>query len=464
MVAEEVGLTESVVELRTRQFNKHRRAAARMTIAGAAVWWMLFVPSALSAPPAKVALTGGRIIPVVGEEIAKGTVLIENGRITAIGERVEIPYDAMEVDVSGKVLMPGFVHAHTWQGLDIPNESLPVTPFLDVYDAIDPSRAFFEDALRDGVSSVHIIPANDCVIGGVSRVVRPIGLSVDEMTVHAPVALKISIAPKRGFDRMLQMATLRETFLELADYLERLAEKKYEQSLEKQNKKIDVGPKEARERGRVLIETEDYDDQHRNLVALTTGRLGAFVYCAEASDVARAVEVARENGFFERTVLVLGPDCFKAIAEIKAAGRPVVLDAQLIHRERDPITGELRETFVPKVYADAGVSFSLLPSPDTSLAERYMNYQAARCVREGIDRATALKAITLNPAHAVGLTDRAGSLEVGKTANIVVLSGDPLDFSAWVDFVYIDGIKAYDRSEDVRLEQLFGKETPESKQ
>ena len=61
----------------------------------------------------------------------------------------EIPYDAMEVDVSGKVLMPGFVHAHTWRGLDIPNENLPVTPFLDVYDAIDPSRSFFENALRD---------------------------------------------------------------------------------------------------------------------------------------------------------------------------------------------------------------------------------------------------------------------------------------------------------------------------
>ncbi len=142
----------------------------------------------------------------------------------------------------------------------------------------------------------------------------------------------------------------------------------------------------------------------------------------------------------------------------------MVLDAQLTHRERDPITGELRETFVPKVYADAGVPFSLLPSPDTSLAERYMNYQAARCVREGIDRATALKAITLNPARAVGLGDRAGSLEIGKTANIVVLSGDPLDFNAWVDLVYIDGIKAYDRSEDVRLEELFGKEKPESKQ
>ena len=422
-------------------------------IAGASV--------AVAAPPAKLALRGARIIPVAGDDIEKGTLLIENGKITAIGANVEIPYDAMEVDVTGKVLFPGLVNAHDARGLDVPNENLPVTPFLDVYDAIDPSRGFFEDALRDGVTSIHVVVANNCVIGGISRVVHPIGLTPDEMTQAADVALKLSVAPKRGSDRMEQMATLRETFAELDDYLEKLAEEKYEESIKKEDKKIDVGPEEARKRGKPLIKPEDYDDKHANLVKLTRGQLGAFVYGERAGDVGRAIELAKSHGFFDRSTFVLGAECFKAVAELKSAGRPVVLDQQLLYRERDAVTGKITETFVPKVFADAGVMFALQPDPDNSLAERYLNYQAARCVRNGIPRKTALEAITINPAKMLGMGDRIGSLETGKVANVVVFSGDPLDFNSWVERVYINGIEAYDRTEDVRLKQLMGEEPPE---
>ena len=418
--------------------------------------------SALSAaPPAKVALTGGRIIPVVGDEIAVGTVLIEYGKITAVGKNVEIPYDAMEVDVSGKVVFPGLIDPHSSRALDISNENLPVTPFLDVYDAIDPSRLYLEDALRDGVTAIHVIVANNCVIGGLSRVVHPIGLTPDEMTIAAPTALKISVTAKRGSDQMAQMAKLRETFLELDDYLEKLAEEKYEESLEEKDEKIDVGPEEAIKRGKELIETTDYDDKHRNLVKLTRGEMTSFIYCRRAVDVGHAVRIAKDNGFFDRSVLVLGPESYKAVNEVKASGRPVVLDAQLIHRERDPLTGKLSETFVPKVFADAGIMFALQPNPNASLAERYLNYQAARCVRHGVSRQTALESITINPAKMLNLGDRIGSLEVGKVANVLVLTGDPLDFNTWVDEVYINGIRAYRRDDDVRLKQLLGEEPAE---
>ncbi len=257
------------------------------------------------------------------------------------------------------------------------------------------------------------------------------------------------------------MATLRETFLELADYLEKRAEEKYEESLKEKDKKIDVGPDKARELGRPMLGYEDYDDKHRNLVRLTRGELGAFIYCKRAGDVAHAISIAKDNGFFDRSVFVLGPDCYKAVEELKAAGRPVVLDSNLLYRERDPITGEIEETFVPKVLADAGVTFALQPSPDSSLAERYLNYQAARCVRNGVTRPTALEAITINPAKALGVDHLVGSLEAGKVANVLVLSGDPLSFDTWVDAVYINGIRAYSRDSDVRLKQLLGEEPPE---
>jgi hypothetical protein len=175
-------------------------------------------------------------------------------------------------------------------------------------------------------------------------------------------------------------------------------------------------------------------------------------------DVAPAIQTAKENGFLERTVFVLGTDAYRAVDELKRVKRPVVLSAELVHRERDPITGELRETFAPKVIHDAGLSYALLPDADSSLAERYLTYQAARCVRHGIPRQAALEAITLNPARMLGVADRLGSLEVGKDGYVVVLSGDPLDFTSWVELAFIQGVLAYERDKDVRLKELLGLE------
>ncbi|MFG0331622.1 MAG: amidohydrolase family protein [Phycisphaerales bacterium] len=418
---------------------------------------LLFAATSFAAPPpAKIALTNARIIPVVGEEIPNGTILVEYGKIKAVGSEVELPYDAMEIDVAGKVVMPGMIDPHSWRGLDVPNESVPVAPFLDVADALDPSRLFFEDTLRDGITTVHVIQGNNTVIGGVSRIVRPIGMTPDEMTVLFDRALKLSVSPRGGSDRMQQLATFRETFFELDQYLDDLAEQKYEESLSKDDKKIDVGPEEARKRGRDLIEDRDYDDQHANLIRLRRGDLDAWVYCGAAMDVGPAIGLAREHGFLDQTVFVLDVEAHKAVGELKEAGRPVVLPSSLTHRERDPISGEISETFIPAKLHDAGLMFALQPNPDDSLAERYLTYQAALCVRNGIPRHVALESITLNPAKMIGLDDHLGSIEVGKTANLVVLSGDPLDFSSWVERVYIDGVEAYSRDDDPRLKELLG--------
>ncbi len=413
-------------------------------------------PSLEGAPPRdKVALTGGRIIPVSGPEIAQGTVLIEEGRITAVGEEVELPYDAMEIDCTGKVLFPGMIDPFNWRGLDIPNEAVPVSPYLDVYDAIDPSRLFFEETLRNGITSVHISPSHDLVIGAMTRVLRPIGRTPDEMTLRAPVAIQISTTPRRGSDRMQQLADLRGAFLDLDQYLETLAESRYEEEQEKKGEKVTVSPSEAQEQGRALIRDIDLDDQYRNLYRLRSGSMLPWFYCGSATDVAPAIEIGREQGLTDRTVLLIGTDVHRAVGELKEAGRPVVCPTELVDRSRDPFTGEITETFVPKVLHDAKIQFALRPHPDGSLPERFLTYQAARCVRAGIPRSVALRSITLHPAQMLGLGDEIGSIEVGKRGDIVVLSGDPLDFGSWVEEVYIDGILAYDRERDPRMRELL---------
>ena len=409
-----------------------------------------------AAPPAKIALTGGRIIPVRGEPIENGTVLIENGRITAVGTSVELPYDAVEIDCTGKVLFPGMVDPFNWRGLDIPNEAVAVSPYLDVYDAIDPSRFFFEDSLRSGVTAVHVSPDHNLVIGAVTRVVRPIGITPDEMTLRAPVAIQLATTPRRGADRMQQLVELRGAFLELDGYLGRVAEARYEEEQKKKGEEVTISPEEAREAGKSLVRDIDLDDEHRNLHRLRQGAMKSWFYTGTATDVAPAVAVAKEQGLLDESVFLIGADTHRAVAELKDAGRPVVCPVDLLARSRDPFTGEVDETFVPMVLHDAGIPFALRPNPNGSLPERYLTYQAARCVRAGIPRSVALQAITLNPARFLGLGAEIGSIEVGKRGDIVVLSGDPLDFSSWVEQVYIDGILAYDQERDPRLEELLG--------
>jgi imidazolonepropionase-like amidohydrolase len=190
--------------------------------------------------------------------------------------------------------------------------------------------------------------------------------------------------------------------------------------------------------------------------------LGAFVYCGNAMDVGLATQLAKDDGFFDRIVLVLGGECHKAVSELKEAARPVVLPGELVYRETNPLTGEVRETFVPKKIFDAGLLFALAPGPDDSYAERMLNYQAAQCVRYGVPRDEALRAITLNPARILRLDKRLGSIEPGKDADLVIFSGDPLDFSSVVEQVFIDGILAYDRAKDVRLQRLLSPGTSDS--
>lgn len=407
------------------------------------------------APPSKLALTGARIIPVVGDDIDEGTILIEDGLIVAVGREVSIPYDAMEVDCTGLVLMPGMIDPDSFRGLDIPNENIPVVPFLDVYDAIDPSRLYFEDALRSGITTVHVMQGPNCAISAVSRVVRPIGLSVGEMTVAPEVALKLVTSPRSGADRMEQMFRLRDAFARMRYDFDTLAETKYEEAQKKASKPVDVAPAEARRRGADLVRETDLGDPIRNLIRLSRGSIIPFFHAVTATDLRNAVRLAEEEKILDRAVFIVGTDAYRAIAELTRVRRPVVIGPALVERRIDPDTEEIVETFLPAVLHAAGIPFAIRPDPDGSLAERYLTYQAAVCVRGGVPRDEALRAITLRPAQMLGLADRLGSIEPGKCANIVALTGDPLDFSSWVEHAWIDGVHAYDRSRDHRLQRLL---------
>jgi adenine deaminase len=130
-----------------------------------------------------------------------------------------------------------------------------------------------------------------------------------------------------------------------------------------------------------------------------------------------------------------------------------------VHIENDPVTGDEIETFVPGVFHEKKVPFALRSQ---SASTQALWYQAARCVGHGLDRQAAIDAATRTPAQILGLEKRVGSLEAGKDGNVLLLTGDPLGVTTFVEHVFIEGRHVYDRSQDVRLKQLQTGEQPEN--
>ncbi len=397
----------------------------------------------------KVLITGAKIVPMSGKVLDKGEILIEYGRITAMGAKLERPFDAWVVDASGKTIYPGAVDPMTVRGLDVPNESLDTTPFVEVYDAFDPSDRALEIALRNGTTTLHVSQGPNCVISGVSRMFIPVGLRVEEMTVRADGGLRVNFAPKGGYDHAVQYSQLREAFVDLDRYLDDLAEKLYEADLEKKGEKLEVGPEEARKRGRPLISLEKMDDRHRNLYRLREGRLDAYIYCVRAMEVAPALAFVKREGLEKTCTFILAGDTFKALKLLKGLARPIIIPkSAFVFTEADRITGELHDTFTPKEFAKAKIPFAVGEFVDPWAT-------AARLIRGGISRTEAVSAVTVNAAKAIGMESRVGALAAEHDGNLVMFTGDPLDLTTWVDSVWIQGIPVYERSKDKRLRDLL---------
>ncbi len=424
-----------------------------------------------SAQEGKIVIEAGRIVTQVGPDIENGVIVIEGGRIQAIGpaDEVEAPWDATVLGGPEFVAAAGFVEAHTSSGLDRPNENIDVAPYLNVRDSIDPVAFFFEDCLRYGITTVNVQQGNGCVVGAQGMIVRPTGMTVEEMMVRPEFGVKMSASPKAGKSRATQMQALRRAFEDLRGYLEEVVQEKRDGKDHARREALyqgrDLEGEKSKGRamegsgwkveGLELVPRGEIDEKQEPLLEIVEGRQSVFFYCSSPMDVEHALDVARANGFLARTTLVLHERCWKAADVIAEAGVPVVLEGNQVHIERDPFTGEEVETFVPGVLAKKGIRFALSSTDTYSLW-----LQAAVAVGYGLDAATASAAVSKVPAEILGLGKEVGTLEVGKAGNVVLLSGDPLSVNTWVEHVVIEGREVYDRSKDVRNTHLLEGKRP----
>jgi imidazolonepropionase-like amidohydrolase len=445
------------------------------------LWVGFAVVLAVAGPSAgqeRMAVKGGRIITGAGPTIENGVILVRNGKIEAVGKDLTIPSDAKVIDATGKVIVPGFIEAHSSRGMDQVNEANPNVPFLSVIDAIDPSQDYFEDCRRNGVTTVAIVPGNNTMFGGQAAIIKTNGMTVDEMIVKRSAGIKISLKPMGDRNRMGHLATIRKELdsARLAANGEKkpapkavaAAEGTAEIDAAATGDEVPLQQRRQQQRGggrQAATEGSDAALVREALVKLIKGEVLAFIYCDLAMDVPHAIKLAQEYKL--KAVLVLGQECYKAARQVAAAKLPVVLEPTLVFWETDPRSGEDKQVILPKVYRDAGVPVTFQVTgigpgnlfrpanlPPT-VGTNYLWYQAATAVKYGMPADEALTAITQRAADTIGVGKLVGSIEAGKDADFLVLTGDPLKLNTWVDKTVIAGKVVYERDQDRKLKSML---------
>ena len=399
-------------------------------------WFVLLASAPVAAQD--LVVRNARLIGADGAPSAKTDVRIADGKIAEIKESLgPVPVRIPVVDAKGRFVSPAFVLAHTAEGMDRQNENMEVTPFVSVLDAIDPTLPFFDNMLRDGVYTLHIMPGDRTLVGGIGRVIRPSGRVVEDMTIDADSGLKISMMPVSG-NRATHIAKLRATLDDAKRHLET------------REQATDTKPT-----GNLTVDLAVLQVERRKstLVRMLKREIPAFITCQTSGDVLRALEIGREFNLDVR--LILWPETWRAAKQIADAKVKVILAPEMWSEETDPETGKPVRRFLPKILHDAGISFAVTTA-QTSLGQRYLWYQAAVLIRHGIPKDAAWRSITSTAASALGLDRAKGALEVGKDADLLILSADPLGGQAWVDVGVAEGRIVYDRVKDRRLKEVLG--------
>ena len=479
-----------------------------------------------------LAFKGAKIITMAGDTIENGTIVFRDGKISDVGADIKVPVEARVIDASDKVIMPGFVEAHTSSGMSQANETNPVVPYVSVIDSIDPMNSYFRSARRTGVTTVRVAPGNSTLIGGQAAVIKTGGEFIDDMVLKSDAGVKISLRPVSG-SRMGHLAKLRKALDEAKRKLDKKNKAKEEEKKEKgedkddkkkgdkkkdASKKKGVKKKDAdkkdgdkekekkknekdgdekeadkdKEEKKDKKEEKDSDKKKKKedkdekksdakksdkkdddkkkpeeveseldkaMFAILSGELPVMIYCDKAMDVGQAMRLIKQYNF--KASLVLGRECYKAAKQVAEAKLPVMIDPQLVFFKEDPRTKEETKVVLPQVFRDHEVKFAFQVGRGggTTLGSTYFWYQAATAVKYGMPTEEALEALTTLPAEFLGVDEFVGSIEKGKDADIIVLSGEPLSVDTWVEMTVVNGEIVYEKDKDEQLKLLLKGET-----
>lgn len=378
----------------------------------------LFV--AMPAAGQTVAITGGTVFPVSGPKIDRGTVIIVNGKITAVGANVAVPNGATIVDATGKWVTPGLIHAGANAGTGVASlggygersVNGEVNPSFNLADGIDPAAITIPVARTGGVTTGVYTPDGP-FIPGTAVVVDFAGERVDQMLVRSPAALMIDLSDGSkgagGGARAGTIARLKRLFADALEY---------------DRRRLDYRRGSTQALSAPAVELEA-------LLPALRGVMPVVITANRRIDIENALTLGRT---YRLKVVLSGViEGWQVASAIAAAGVPVIMEPNRDIPSFDGLGARLDNVTLLR---QAGIRV-VIAQGDAG-GERSLRYAAGNAVRNGTTWDDALKMVTLWPAEAFGLSQY-GSLAPGKVANVVIWSGDPFEFSSAAEKVFIRG-------------------------
>ncbi|OIH97376.1 amidohydrolase [Curtobacterium sp. MCBA15_001] len=380
-------------------------------------------------------VTGAHVVPVTAPEFDGGAVVVEDGRITALGPDVTVPDGLPVVDAAGAWLVPGLVESHGHVGIheeangpagnDTNEMTGPNMAGVRAIDAVDIDDEGFRDALAGGITSIVVKPGSGNPIGGQTVAIKTWGgRTIDEQLISDAVSVKSALGenPKRVYGEKGQTPStrlgvakvIRDAFVEAQHYRAARA---------------------AAERG---DEPFARDLTKETLARVLDGELAWDQHVHRHDDLATAIRLAEEFGY--RLVVNHGTEAHKIAGVLAEKDIPVIYGPLFTSRSKV----ELRDRGIPHLAALAAAGVRVAITTDAPVVPINMLVdQAIAAVKEGLPRQTALEALTVNPATFLGFGDRVGQLAVGHDADLVLWSGDPLDATSRATRVWIEGQQVY---------------------
>lgn len=386
-----------------------------------------------------IVLRGGKLLTVSHGIIENGVLVMEKGRIAAIGgANTAIPKGAKVIDVSGMTVYPGLIDSETHIGLtevqadkmtnDMIEMSDEIMPHMHVYDAFHAETAVIPVTRINGITNAIVAPASNDTLPGQDSFIQLAGKSADEMILVRDIAMPLNFTgeqrrnqsfeqAKYPFTRMGMAAQLRQAFIDAQDYEQKLTA--YEKKKSSEPDKAGAPPKR--------------DLKLEALLPYLRGQKPVVLAADEPNDVQTAMGLAKE--FHLKVILNHLTHASSILDQIAASGFPVIVGSiydQPKESERYDAVYKLPAEMAKRGIKIAFASFDAHNS-------RNLPYAAGFATAFGLPHDEALKAITLNPAQMWGVDKDLGSLDTGKLANVVVANGDPLDVKTDVKHVFIDG-------------------------
>lgn len=388
-----------------------------------------------------VALKGGKLLTISHGVIENGVIVMQNGRITAVGGAgTAIPSSAKVIDVTGMTVYPGLIDSETHLGLTevsadrMTNDEIEMSdeimPHMHVYDAFHAETALIPVTRINGITNAIVAPASGDTLPGQDSFIQLAGASATEMLTVRDIAMPLNFTgqqrrnqnfeqAKFPFTRMGMAAQLRQAFIDAQDYEQKLAAYDKKKSDEKEKDKAGAPPKR--------------DLKLEALLPYLQGKKPVVLAAEEPNDLQTALDLANE--FHLKVILNHVTHSAALLDKIAATKLPVIVGPIYEQpKESERYDAVFR---MPAELAKRGVKIAFA-SYDAHMA-RNLPYAAGYAEAFGLSPEEALKALTLNPAQMWGVDKDLGSLDTGKVANVVVANGDPLDVKTDVKHVFIQG-------------------------